>query len=130
MYDAARVVGEQVARVDDTDRAALERDGFKFNVHLSAGGPNLAAKTHNLYMIYPQGNPLEATGRFPLPANRRRRSMAGPFSIAASGYDHTTLEEVARKFALISLDSTMRSRRQLVKAADRSRFSTAPATWR
>src|SRR5512145_672783 len=34
MYDAARIVGEQVRRVAEMDRAALERDDYKFNVHL------------------------------------------------------------------------------------------------
>src|ERR1700722_15750784 len=33
-YDAARVVGEQVRRVGDMDRPALERDDFPFNIHL------------------------------------------------------------------------------------------------
>src|SRR5262249_38889710 len=30
LYDAARAIGEQVRRVADMDRAALERDDFKF----------------------------------------------------------------------------------------------------
>ena len=34
LYDAARVIGEQVRRVSDMDRDALERDDFKFNVNL------------------------------------------------------------------------------------------------
>src|SRR5258708_36144972 len=32
-YDAARVLGEQVRRVSDLDRAALEVDDFRFNIH-------------------------------------------------------------------------------------------------
>src|SRR5580704_1503485 len=38
MYDAARVIGEQVRRVSDLDRAALERDDHHFNVTLILGG--------------------------------------------------------------------------------------------
>src|SRR6266542_4189084 len=38
MYDAARVVGEQVRTVAQVDRAALEQDDYKFNVHLLLGG--------------------------------------------------------------------------------------------
>src|SRR5437763_3711681 len=34
LYDAARVIGEQVRHVSDLDRAALERDQCPFNVHL------------------------------------------------------------------------------------------------
>ena len=38
MYEAARVVGEQVRKVSELDRAALERDEYRFNVHLILGG--------------------------------------------------------------------------------------------
>src|SRR5918993_1084527 len=38
MYEAARVVGEQVRNVSELDRAALERDEYRFNVHLILGG--------------------------------------------------------------------------------------------
>src|SRR5215212_7250291 len=37
MYDAARVLGDQVRRVGQMDRDALERDDYKFNVHLLLG---------------------------------------------------------------------------------------------
>ena len=39
LYDAARVIGEQVRRVSNMDRDALERDDFKFNVNLVLGPP-------------------------------------------------------------------------------------------
>src|SRR4051812_47337845 len=38
MYDAAREVGTQVRRVSELDRAALERDDFRFNVNILLGG--------------------------------------------------------------------------------------------
>src|SRR5579862_1710148 len=38
LYDASRVIGEQVRKVDAIDRTALERDDYKFNVHLLLGG--------------------------------------------------------------------------------------------
>src|ERR1700733_2876968 len=31
LYDAARVIGDQVRQVSDLDRAALERDDYRFN---------------------------------------------------------------------------------------------------
>src|SRR3954452_13976744 len=37
LYAAARVIGEQTRRVSDADRAELEKDGYKFNVHLLLG---------------------------------------------------------------------------------------------
>src|SRR3712207_6797358 len=59
LYDAARVIGEQVRRVSDIDRAALERDEYKFNVHLLLGG-QVRGEPPGLMLIYPQGNPLQA----------------------------------------------------------------------
>src|SRR5438309_8328726 len=38
LYDAARVIGEQVRRVSALDRAALEQDEYRFNIHLVLGG--------------------------------------------------------------------------------------------
>src|SRR5262245_45811022 len=37
-YDAARVVGEQVRRVAEMDRAVFERDSVPFNINLILGG--------------------------------------------------------------------------------------------
>src|SRR4051794_25148567 len=60
MYDAARVLGEQVRRLSDLDRAALERDDYRFNVHLLLGG-QIKGELPDLYLVYPQGNPIAAT---------------------------------------------------------------------
>src|SRR5262245_36241292 len=60
LYGAIRVIGEQVRHVAELDRAALERDEFKFNVNLLIGG-QIGAEPPGLYLIYPQGNPLAAT---------------------------------------------------------------------
>src|SRR5262245_10277362 len=59
-YDAVRHAGEQVRRVAELDRSALERDHLNFNVHLIIGG-QIAGEPPNLYLVYPQGNPLSAT---------------------------------------------------------------------
>src|SRR5436305_8191581 len=60
LYDAARVIGEQIRRVADIDRPSLERDKYSFNVHFILGG-QVKGEPPNLIMIYPQGNPLQAT---------------------------------------------------------------------
>ena len=60
MYHAARIVGECVRRVSEIDRASLERDSFSFNVNLLLGG-QVRGEEPALYLIYPQGNPLQAT---------------------------------------------------------------------
>jgi putative proteasome-type protease len=106
MYDAARVVGEQVRRVDALDRAALERDGLHFNVNLLLGG-QIGSEAHNLYLIYPQGNPLEVTEDSPY-LQIGEAKYGRPILDRGIRFDRTTLEEAAR-FALISIDSTMRS---------------------
>src|SRR5262245_53208091 len=64
LYDAARVIGEQVRRVADLDRAALERDDFKFNANLILGG-QVRGEAPGLFIIYPQGNPLQASEASP-----------------------------------------------------------------
>src|SRR5262249_3063286 len=56
MYEAARCVGAQVRKIADLDRAALEHDNIPFNVHFLLGG-QLRGGDHDLYLIYPQGNP-------------------------------------------------------------------------
>jgi putative proteasome-type protease len=105
-YDAARVVGEQVRRVSDIDRAALERDKFVFNIHLLLGG-QIAGEPPHLYLIYPQGNPISATEDSPY-LQVGESKYGRPILDRGVRYRLTTLEEAA-KFALISIDSTMRS---------------------
>lgn len=106
LYDAARVLGTQVRRVSDLDREALERDDFRFNVHLLLGG-QIRGQAHGLYLVYPQGNPICATEDSPY-LQIGEAKYGRPILDRGVRYEHTTLEEAA-KYALISLDSTMRS---------------------
>jgi len=106
LYDAARVVGEQVRCVADMDRIALERDGFKFNVNLILGG-QVRGEPPGLFVVYPQGNPLEASMDSPY-LQIGETKYGRPILDRGIRFDRTTLEEGA-KYALLSLDSTMRS---------------------
>jgi putative proteasome-type protease len=106
LYDAARVIGEQVRRVSDMDRAALERDEYTFNIHLLFGG-QIGQERPWLYLIYPQGNPLAATEDSPY-LQIGECKYGRPILDRGVRYYHTSLEEAA-KYALISIDSTMRS---------------------
>jgi putative proteasome-type protease len=106
LYDAARVVGEQIRKVAELDRAALERDDYKFNVNLIMGG-QVRDEPHGLFLIYPQGNPLQATVDSPF-LQIGETKYGRPILDRGIRYDHTTLEE-ASKYALLSLDSTMKS---------------------
>ena len=105
-YDAARAAGEQVRRVAELDRAALERDEFRFNMHLLLGG-QIRDEVHNLCLIYPQGNPLFATEDSPF-LQIGECKYGRPILDRGVRYESTSLEEAA-KYALLSLDSTMRS---------------------
>jgi putative proteasome-type protease len=106
MYDAARVVGDQVRRVSAIDRQALEQDDYKFNVHIILAG-QIRGENHDLYLIYPQGNPLRATEDSPF-LQIGECKYGRPILDRGVRYDRTTLDDAAR-YALISLDSTMRS---------------------
>jgi putative proteasome-type protease len=105
LYDAARIVGDCVRRISDIDRASLERDSFSFNVHLLLGG-QVRGQKPNLYLIYPQGNPLAAT-EDSLYLQLGECKYGRP--ILDRGIQSTTSLEVAAKYALLSLDATMRS---------------------
>ncbi|MFM7151690.1 MAG: peptidase [Gemmataceae bacterium] len=105
-YDAARVVGEQVRRVAEMDREALERDKFVFNVNLLLGC-QIRGEAPNLYLIYPQGNPLSVTEDSPY-LQVGECKYGRPILDRGVRFHQTTLEDAA-KFALISIDSTMRS---------------------
>lgn len=106
MYQAARCVGESVRHVESLDRAALERDKIPFNLHVILGG-QVRGSPPDLYLIYPQGNPLQVTEDAPF-LQVGEIKYGRPILDRGIRYDETTLEEAA-KYALLSLDSTMRS---------------------
>jgi len=106
LYDACRVIGEKIHRVSDLDRKSLERDEYKFNVHLLLGG-QIRGEAPGLYLVYPQGNPLSATEDSPF-LQIGECKYGRPILDRGIRYEQTTLEEAA-KYALISIDSTMRS---------------------
>ncbi len=105
-YDAARVVGDRIRRVAEIDRQALEQDKFTFNVHVILAG-QIRGQDHDLYLVYPQGNPLRATEDSPF-LQIGEVKYGRPILDRGVRYDGTTLDDAAR-YALISLDSTMRS---------------------
>jgi len=105
VYHAARIVGETVRRVSEIDRASLERDNFSFNVHLLLGG-QVRGEPPTLYLIYPQGNPLQATEDSPY---LQLGEVKYGRPILDRGIVSSTPLEIAAKYALLSFDATMRS---------------------
>jgi putative proteasome-type protease len=106
LYDAARVVGATIRRVGELDRAFLEKDKFSFNVHFIMGG-QIAGQEHDLYLIYPQGNPLRSSTDAPF-LQIGETKYGRPILDRGIKFESTSLE-AATKYALISIDSTMRS---------------------
>ncbi len=106
MYAAARIVGDCVRRVSDMDRVALEKDDFKFNIHLLLGG-QVKGEKPNLFLIYPQGNPLSATEDSPY-LQIGEVKYGRPILDRGIEFRSTSLE-VAGTYALLSLDAAMRS---------------------
>jgi putative proteasome-type protease len=105
-YDAVREVGRRVREVAELDREALERDNFTFNVSIIVGG-QIRNQPHELYMVYPQGNPLRAAEECPF-LQIGEVKYGRPILDRGVRFDKTTLTDAA-KYALISIDSTMRS---------------------
>jgi putative proteasome-type protease len=105
-YQAARAVGDCVRRVSDMDRAALERDDFSFNINLLLGG-QVRGEAPQLYLIYPQGNPLSATIDSPY-LQIGECKYGRPILDRGIEYGSTPLD-VAAIYALLSFDAAMRS---------------------
>jgi putative proteasome-type protease len=106
MYDAARVVGSMVRHISDVDRAALEKDDISFNVNLILGG-QIKGGPHELFMIYPQGNPLRSSPDSPY-LQIGESKYGRPILDRGISYESTTIYQSA-KYALLSLEATMRS---------------------
>lgn len=121
LYDAARAIGEQIRRVSDLDRAALERDHYNFNVNFILGG-QVRGEAPSLMLIYPQGNPLQATEDSPY-LQIGETKYGRPILDRGIRFNHTTLEEAA-KYALLSLDSTMKSNVTVGPPIDLLAYST------
>lgn len=105
-YDATRAIGAMVRHVASLDREALERDGMNFNVNVLVGG-QIRGQAPGLAMIYPQGNPLAACEASPY-LQIGETKYGRPILDRGVVYSRTTLAEAA-KYALLSLDSTMKS---------------------
>ena len=105
-YEASRCVGGHVRDVAALDRDFLERDKIGFTVNLLIGG-QIRGEHPQLYMVYAQGNPLRCTRLSPY-LQIGESKYGRPILDRGIRFGETTLEQAAQ-YALISLDSTMRS---------------------
>src|ERR1700748_3614 len=59
LYKAVNAFGQQVKRVADEDKTALEKAGFKFDLNTIIGGQLKDDTEHKLFLLFPEGNWVE-----------------------------------------------------------------------
>jgi len=59
LYKVVNLYAQQVRRVAEEDRAALERADLKLNSSALIGGQMAGDSTHRLFLVYPEGNWVE-----------------------------------------------------------------------
>jgi putative proteasome-type protease len=105
MFDAARVLGSAVRRVNEQDGPSLRASGIDFNTSMIFGG-QIRGEAMRMFLVYSAGNFIEAT----------RETCF--FQIGESKYGKPILDRVltpatpldeAAKCALVSMDSTLKS---------------------
>jgi putative proteasome-type protease len=105
VYETARYVGSKVRAVEKRDRAALEADGFDFNINLIVGG-QIIGFAPEIHLIYPQGNSIHATQDSPF-LQIGDTKYGKP--ILDRGVNYETSLGDAMKFGILSIDATMKS---------------------
>ncbi|MCX6621947.1 MAG: peptidase [Acidobacteria bacterium] len=105
LYKAVNLYAQQVRRVAEEDRAALQASDLCFNIHTLIGGQTIGDSTHRLFLVYPEGNWVEvgpdtpfqiigATG-FGKPILERSLTPADPmqfaFKVGLLAFDATRL---------------------------------------
>jgi putative proteasome-type protease len=105
MFDAARVLGHTVRRVEAQDGPALRAAGLDFGCTLIFGG-QIRGESMRLFLVYSTGNFIEATAE------------TCYFQIGEAKYGKPVLDRMlvpstplaqAAKCALVSIDSTLKS---------------------
>lgn len=105
LYDVALYIGEKVRQVQEQERPWLEKDGIDFSSTLLLAG-QLPGESPELYMIYRQGNCIQAMPETPF-LQIGETKYGKPILDRTLHFD-ISLEEAA-KCALLSIDSTMKS---------------------
>ncbi|MEM7771949.1 MAG: proteasome-type protease [Cyanobacteria bacterium P01_A01_bin.37] len=105
MYDVVRYVGDTMRTIQDRDRPWLEKDNIDASCNFLVGG-QLPGESPELYLIYPQGNFIQATEEMPF-LQIGETKYGKPILDRTITFD-TNLSAVA-KCALLSIDSTMKS---------------------
>lgn len=105
LFETARYVGHKIREVDKAERAALEKDEFRFNIHFLVGG-QIKGLPHQIYYVYPQGNVIHASQDSPF--LQTGESKYGK-PILDRGFKFTSTLAEATRYGVLSMDSTMKS---------------------
>ncbi|MFQ3613128.1 MAG: proteasome-type protease [Cyanobacteriota bacterium] len=105
LYDIARYLGSKIRLIQEQDRPWLEKDGIDAQCSLLLGG-QIRGENPSLYLIYNQGNCIQATPETPF-LQVGETKYGKPILDRTLSYE-TPLEDAA-KCALLSIDSTMKS---------------------
>jgi putative proteasome-type protease len=105
MYDIAAYIGSKSREIQEIDRAWLEKDKISFRCNFLLGG-QIIGEEPQLYLIYPQGNFIQATKETPF-LQIGETKYGKPIIDRTVTYE--TPLEAAAKCALLSIDSTMKS---------------------
>ncbi len=106
LYDVARYIGRLTRQVIDENEEWLKRDGISTGCSFLLGG-QIKGEPPELYMIYAQGNFLQATKETPY-FQIGEIKYGKPILDRVINYDKTSLDEAVTS-ALLSIDSTMKS---------------------
>lgn len=105
MYEVARYIGSKIRQVHEQDRSWLQQDGIDFKCSFLLGG-QIKGEEPELYLIYNQGNFIQATKETPF-LQIGETKYGKPILDRTLKYE--TPLEAAAKCALLSIDSTMKS---------------------
>ncbi|MDJ1177036.1 proteasome-type protease [Roseofilum capinflatum] len=104
-HEIARYVGSKVRQLLEQDRAWLEKDGIDYHCNFLVGG-QIQGEDPELYLIYTQGNSIQATPETPF-LQIGETKYGKPILDRTLHFD--TPVDVAAKAAILSIDSTMKS---------------------
>ncbi|MEL6605843.1 MAG: proteasome-type protease [Cyanobacteria bacterium J06614_10] len=105
LHAVASYLGDKMRQIQDRERPWLEKDGIDYQSTFLVGG-QIAGELPGMYLVYSQGNFIEATPETPF-LQIGETKYGKPILDRTVNYQ-SPLERAA-KTALLSLDSTMRS---------------------
>lgn len=127
MLDAVAGYCRALRRVDEEDRAAVERSTLTFNLHAIVGGQLSGDAEPTMFLVYPEGNWIQIDERTPY------------LSIGVTGYGKPILDRALRfdtpmrtalKLAFLSFDSTRLSSADVGYPLDLVTYHGSDRKWR